>query len=112
MVVQGPATATGVAPQMVVPQTVAPDPATVTAYKEALAKWEKDNALTLDLITQQIPDSTVIHTVNLSSAWTEIVREYTKKRTMAQMDLCTEFLESKCPIGEDVCMWLDLLCVK
>ena len=68
MVVQGPATAAGVAPQTVAPQTMAPDPATVTMYEEVLEKWEKDKALTLDLIMQQIPDSTVIHIVNLSSA--------------------------------------------
>ena len=65
-VVQGPATAAGVAPQMAAPQTTAPDPATVTMYEEVLAKWEKDEALALDLITQRIPDSTVIRTVNLS----------------------------------------------
>ena len=115
MVVQGPATATGVAPQMAAPQMMAPDPATVTTYEEVLAKWEKDEALALDLIMQQIPDSTVIHTVNLLTAtamWTEIVREYTEKGTMAQMDLRTEFLGSKCPIGGDVCTWLDSLCVK
>ena len=112
---QGPATAAGVAPQMVAPQTTAPDPAAVTAYEEVLAKWEKDKALALDLITQRIPDSTVIHTVNLSTAaamWTEIVREYTEKGTMAQTDLRTEFLESKCPIGGDVRTWLDSLRVK
>ena len=38
MVVQGPATAAGVAPQMAAPQTTAPDPAAVTAYEEVLAK--------------------------------------------------------------------------
>ena len=52
MVVQGPATAAGVAPQMAAPQTTAPDPAAVTAYEEVLGKWEKDKALALDLITQ------------------------------------------------------------
>ena len=70
MVVQGPATAAGVAPQMVAPQMMAPDPAAVTTYEEVLAKWEKDKALALDLIMQWIPDSTVIHTVNLSTAAT------------------------------------------
>ena len=44
--------------------------------------------------------------------WTEIVKEYTEKGTMAQMDLCTEFLESKCPIGGDVRTWLDSLRIK
>ena len=44
--------------------------------------------------------------------WAKIVQEYTEKGTMAQTDLQTNFLESKCPAGGDICTWLDSLGVK
>jgi len=46
--------------------------------------WQKDDALALDLLTQHIPDSTVICTASQPSAtamWAEVVREYTEKGT-------------------------------
>ena len=88
--------------------TVPPDPA-------ELATWQKDESLALDLLTQRIPDSTVIRTSNQLSAaamWTEIVREYTEKGAYAQTDLRTKFLESKCPDKGDVRVWLDSLRVQ
>jgi hypothetical protein len=80
-----------------------------------LAVWDKDEAIALDLLTQRIPGSTVIWTMNLNSAaimWAEIIREYTEKGTMAQTDLCTDFLQSKCPDRGDVREWLNSLWVK
>jgi hypothetical protein len=80
-----------------------------------LTAWKKDKALALDLLTQCIPDSTVIHTVSQPSAttvWAEIVREYTEKGTYAQTNLQTKFLESKCPDKGDICTWLDSLRVQ
>jgi hypothetical protein len=80
-----------------------------------LATWQKDEALALDLLTQCIPDSTVIHTVSQPSAaamWAEIVCEYTEKGTYAQTELHTKFLESKCPDKGDVHAWLDSLHVQ
>ena len=71
--IQGPVTAAGTPPI---------NPA-VEKYEEALKEWKKDKALALDLLTQCIPDSTVIHTANLKTTpamWAEIVREYTKYR--------------------------------
>jgi hypothetical protein len=55
-----------------------PHPGTKSTAEE-LAVWDKDEAIALDLLTQRIPDSTVIWTMNLNSAtimWAEIVREY------------------------------------
>lgn len=106
--VQGPATAAGVPPQIPVNPAVA-------EYEAALEEWEKSESLALDLLTQRIPDSTVIRTASLPSAaamWAEIVREYTEKGTMTQTDLRTKFLESKCPDKGDVRAFLDSLRVK
>jgi len=80
-----------------------------------LVTWQKDEALALDLLTQQIPNSTVIRTASQSTAaamWTEIVHEYTEKGSYAQMDLWTKFLESKCPDKGDVHAWLGSLHVQ
>jgi hypothetical protein len=44
--------------------------------------------------------------------WAEIIREYTEKGALAQTDLCTKFLESKCPDKGDVREWLDSLRVR
>jgi Reverse transcriptase (RNA-dependent DNA polymerase)/gag-polypeptide of LTR copia-type/Integrase core domain/GAG-pre-integrase domain/Zinc knuckle len=80
-----------------------------------LTTWKKDEALALDLLTQRIPDSTVIRTAsqpNAAAVWAEIVREYTEKGAYAQTDLRTKFLESKCPDKGDVRAWLDSLRVQ
>ena len=103
--IQGPATMAGTPPT---------DPA-IAKYEEDLANWEKDEALALDLLTQRIPDSTVIRTSTLKTAaamWAEIVHEYTEKGTMTQTDLRTRFLESKCSEKSDVRAFLDSLRVK
>ena len=103
--IQGPATSLGTPPV---------DP-TVAIYEADLEKWEKDEALALDLLTQCILDSTVIHTSTLKTAsamWAEIVCEYTEKGTMTQTDLCTKLLESRCFEKSDVHAFLDSLHVK
>ena len=55
--IQGPATSLGTPPV---------DP-TVAIYEADLEKWEKDEALALDLLTQHIPDSTVICILTLKT---------------------------------------------
>lgn len=80
-----------------------------------LAVWLKDKSIALDLLTQHIPNSTVIHTASqtdTAATWKEIVCEYTEKDTYVQMDLCTKFLQSKCPDKGDVQIWLDSLHVQ
>ncbi|KAG1825137.1 hypothetical protein DFJ58DRAFT_849614 [Suillus subalutaceus] len=76
---------------------------------------EKHENLAKHLLTQHIPDSTALCVRNLSNVvtmWKEIVREYTKKGAYAQTDLCTKFLELKCPGGGDVRTFLDKLRAK
>ena len=90
------------------------DPA-VAKYKADLEKWEKDEALALDLLTQCILDSTVVHTLTLKTTaamWDEIICEYTEKGTMTQTDLHTRFLELKYSEKSDVHTFLDSLHVK
>ena len=80
-----------------------------------LAVWLKDESIALDLLTQWIPDSTVIRTASQTDAaamWKEIVREYTEKGTYVQTDLHTKCLESKCLDKGDVRVWLDSLRVQ
>ena len=84
-------------------------------YEEDLDKWNKDEALAFDLLTQCIPDLTVICMLTLGNAAAmraDIVCEYTKKGTMTQTDLHTRFLESRCPEKSNVCAFLDLLHLK
>ena len=86
--------------------------ATATPGDSDEEKWDKNEAIALDLLTQRIPDSTVIRTSRLNTAaemWTEIVREYTEKGAYTQTDLRTRFLEMKCPERGDVHEWLEQL---
>jgi hypothetical protein len=81
----------------------------------ALAQWQKTKNLTKHLLTQRIPDSTALRVWNLPdivAMWMEIMHKYTEKGAYAQTDLRTKFLESKCPAGGDVHMFLDKLHTK
>ena len=44
--------------------------------------------------------------------WDSITTEYTEKGTFTQTDLCTCFLESKCPEKGNIQQFLDELCIK
>ena len=75
-------------------------------------QWDKDESLALDLLTQHIPDSTVIHTSGLGTAaamWVEILCEFTTKSVFAQTELCTKFMASKCLEKGNVHTWLEKL---
>src|SRR6267154_535851 len=85
-----------------------PDPVTLT-------QWQKHENLAKHLLTQRIPDSTVLRVRNLTDVVAmlkEIVREYTEKGAYAQTDLRTKFLELKCPGRGDVRTFLDELRAK
>ena len=97
--------------------TAAKPVATGTTSPDAteLMAWLKDESIALDLLTQQIPGSTVICTASqtdTAAMWKDIVHEYTEKGTYAQTDLRTKFLELKCPDKGDVQVWLDSLHVQ
>jgi hypothetical protein len=72
-----------------------------TADEEtALAQWNKDDLSAKALLTHRIPDSTLIRVHGkplLKDRWDLISNEYTLKGSFAQADLCSHFMESKCP---------------
>src|SRR6202789_1995850 len=75
------------------------DGATSTAVDAAAAdQWDKDERSAKSLLTQKIPDSTLmrVHTKRtVQERWEAIVAEYTEKGAYAQTELRTKFLESK-----------------
>ena len=68
--------------------------------KTALAQWEKDERSAKTLLTQRLPDSTVmeIHSKKtVKERWEAVVKEYTVKGAYAQMEMRAKFLTSRCP---------------
>ena len=81
----------------------------------AVDKWDKDEQSAKSLLTQKIPDSTLMRVHNkhtVKERWDAIVTEYTEKGAYAQTDLRGRFLESKCPDKGNVREFLDGLRVK
>ena len=79
------------------------------------SQWDKDERSAKSLVTQKIPDSTLmrIHTKKtVVKRWNSIVMEYTEKGSYAQTDLRQKFLELKCPPQGNVREFLDNLRVK
>ena len=79
---------------------------------DLVLQWDKDESLALDLLTQHIPDSTVICTSGLGTAaamWVEILHKFTMKGAFAQTELHTKFMASKCLEKGNVCTWLGKL---
>ena len=78
-------------------------------------QWDKDERSAKSLLTQKIPDSTLMH---INSKWTvkewwdAIVAKYTEKGAYAQMELQTKVLGSKYSPKMSVCKFLDGLQVE
>ena len=67
----------------------------MAAETEARAQWDKDERSAKALLTQQLPDSTVmeIHLKKLvKKQWEAVVREYTVKGVYAQTEIWVKFL--------------------
>ena len=75
--------------------------ATATAAEiGAKSQWEKDERSAKTLLTQKLPDSTVMEIHSLKSVkerWDAVVKEYTVKGAYAQTEMRTKFLMSRCP---------------
>src|ERR1700678_1757620 len=69
------------------------------AEKTALTQWEKDERSAKTLLTQRLPDSTVmeIHSKKtVKERWEAVVKEYTVKGVYAQTEMSAKFLTSRC----------------
>src|SRR6266540_2414307 len=81
----------------------------------AKTQWEKNEWSAKSLLTQKIPDSTLMRVHSKTTVWERwvaIVTEYTDKGTYAQTELRTKFLESRCPEKGNVREFLEGLRVK
>ena len=71
-----------------------------TADIAAKNQWEKDERSAKTLLTQRLPDSTVmeIHSKKtVKERWEAVVKEYTVKGAYAQTEMRAKFLMSRCP---------------
>ena len=98
--------------------TPRPTAATTTptdVEKAAMSQWDKDERSAKSLLTQRIPDSTLMHIHTKRSVmeqWDAIVTEYMDKGAYAQTDLHAHFLESRCPDKGNVQEFLNTLHTK
>ena len=86
-----------------------------TVDPAAVDQWDKDERSAKSLLTQKIPDSTLMRIHGKKSVkerWDAIEAEYTEKGAYAQTDLRARFLESKCSERGNVREFLDSLHVK
>src|SRR5271168_2816069 len=73
--------------------------ASSTAEIAAKTQWEKDERSAKTLLTQRLPDSTVmeIHSKKtVKERWEAVVKEYTVKGVYAQTEMRAKFLTSRC----------------
>ncbi|CAA7259930.1 unnamed protein product [Cyclocybe aegerita] len=98
-----------------VPPTIGATATPTTAEIAAMEKWDKDERAAKSLLTQRIPDLTLmrIHSKKtIFKRWSTIVSEYTEKGAYAQTEMRTKFLGSKCPDKGNVREFLDSLATK
>ncbi len=96
----------------VCPVLSTPPTADETAAKN---QWEKDERSAKSLLTQKIPNSTLMRVHSKTAVkdrWDAIVKEYTDKGAYAQTELRTKFLESRCPEKGNIREFLEGLRVK
>ncbi|KAK0433213.1 uncharacterized protein EV420DRAFT_1489364 [Desarmillaria tabescens] len=96
------------------PRPTASSPPT-QAEHTAIEAWDKDERSARSLLTQKIPDSTLmrVHSkTTVRERWEAIVDEYTNKGTYAQTDLRNQFMDMKCEERGDVRVFLDSLRTK
>ena len=75
-------------------------------------QWDKDEHSAKSLLSQKIPDSTLMHICSKTTVkerWKAIEKEYTEKGAYVQTELQQKFLESKCQDKANVWEFLDSL---
>jgi hypothetical protein len=89
------------------------DPANMSdSEKEEAERWEYDDMVASYLLSQRLPDTTMIRLAVLPTTharWNRVTEEYTAKSVYAQNDLEQTFLEMHCPKGGDVQAFLTSL---
>lgn len=84
-----------------VSRPIAVNPAAPTATETAaIAQWDKDERSAKSLLTQKLPDSTVVMVhgkVTVRERWEAVVREFSKKSAYAQADMRAKFMAMRCP---------------
>jgi len=90
--------------------------ATPTAAETiAMTQWDKDKCSARSLLTQKLPDSTVvlIHgKKTVRERWEAVVREFSKRSAYAQADLRAKFMGMQCPERRNPRKFLEVLRVK
>ena len=82
---------------------------------EVQLQWDKNERSAKSLLTQKIPDSTLmrIHSrKTVKERWDAIVVEYTSKGVYVQTELHQKFMETRCADRDNVREFLDDLRVK
>ena len=84
-----------------VSRPIAADPsAPTTTETAAINQWDKDERSAKSLLTQKLPDSTVVMVhgkVTVKERWEAVVKEFSKKSAYAQADMRAKFMAMRCP---------------
>jgi len=81
----------------------------------AAEKWEHEDSVASYLLSQRLPDTTVMRLSNCLTAqewWETVTKEYQAKSAYAKVDLHQSFLDMHCTKGGDVREFLHNLCYK
>jgi len=71
-----------------------------TTETAAIAQWDKDERSAKSLLTQKLPDLTVVMIhgkTTVRERWVAVVKEFSKKSAYAQTDMRTKFMAMRCP---------------
>ena len=82
---------------------------------EAGEQWEHEDTVASYLLSQCLPDVTVMHIVNCTCAqdcWELITKEFQAKSKYMQANLHQSFLDMHCARGGDICKFLASLSYK
>jgi hypothetical protein len=88
----------GSTPCPTLPGEPVPTPGDRAAHLTALSQWEKDERSAKTLLTQKLPDSTLLKIrlkKSVKERWEAVVKEYTEKGEFVKTDLKGKFLMMK-----------------
>src|SRR5882762_10183578 len=82
----------------------------IASEANLVAEWDKNECTVKYMLTQRLPDSTLIHIqcyVTIAEQWSAIIEEYTKKGESAQAELWRDFMELCCGASANVWQFLN-----